>query len=359
MGQGDARWDPTWGRGRSGQGRPPFGATVITAWHVERPETAAALEAIEWDVVRARRSGALVAPAGFGRTHLLRVVAERINPVQWESVYLPNPVFDVAGLCRCVIGLHAGSAEPVGDPVAALARVLEGLWSEGRSLLLLVDDAEHMPERTLHGVLELAELHAPTLVLLFAARAEAVAGHPVFGSDRERFPVVRLEKPLDASEARAYVEHRLARSGASADLAARFGDQAIARLHALSGGEVARLHALAQLLVETPADGPDEAWARFARDERGLLELLAVPADTGAPPRPEHDATRAGPSDPPQDRSAGWDEPAPAAPPERPDPLRGDAAPPPTEPAGGAVPSEPGSRPPPASSRRRRRRRRL
>jgi type II secretory pathway predicted ATPase ExeA len=276
VGQGESRWDPKWGRGRSGHGRPPFGETVITAWHLERSATEEALEAIEWEILRARRCGALVAPVGLGRTHLLRVVGDRINPVQWESLYLPNPIFDFEDFCRFVLGLLDGLPKP-GGGVAELDRRLEELWVGGRSLLLLVDDADHMPEETVRACLELAERQSPTLVVLFALRADTSTEHAVFGADREGFPVVAFDRPLDLDETRAYVAHRLARSGISHDLAARFGDRELEQLHVLSRGFPARLHALAQTLVETPVESPEEAWPRFLQDERGIIDWLGRP----------------------------------------------------------------------------------
>ncbi len=282
MGQGDSKWDPTWGRARSGHGRPPFGETIITAWHLDRPETEQTLETIEWEVLRARRSGAFVAPAGTGRTHLLRVVADWINPVQWESVYVPNPMFEYADLCPYIAGLTGGSPS---DGANGLEKRLEALWAEGRSLLLLVDDAEHMPIATVEALLELAERHSPTLVLLFACMSGAVDSHPIFGRDRETFPVVRHEGVLAQTEVADYLRHRLDRSGTERALADRFDDTHCAELHAMSGGIVMRLHALAQVLVETPASSPDEAWQRFLDDDRGIIEFLAdeLPIPEAAP----------------------------------------------------------------------------
>jgi len=283
VGQGDSKWDPTWGRGRSGHGRPPFGDTIITAWHFERSATDEALEALEWDVLRARRSGALVAPAGSGRTHLLRLLGEWINPVQWESVYVPNPIFDHEGLCRFALGLLDGNARPIADVSAELDRRLEQLWIEGRSLLLLIDDAEHMPEETLHACLEMAEKHSPTLVHLFAVAGESHA-HLMPHEERDDFPIVRLAQPFSEEETRDYVLHRLDRSGATGELRDRFTDEAVAHLHGLADGSLVRLHTLAQIYVETPAESAVEAWQRFLLDERGIIGLVdEMPSEEGAP----------------------------------------------------------------------------
>ncbi len=298
MGQGDSKWDPTWGRARSGHGRPPFGETVITAWHLDRPATERALESIEWEVLRARRSGALVAPAGTGRTHLLRIIAEWINPVQWESVYLPNPMLAFDDVCGLIFGLQGGRAA---EGVCGLERRLEALWGEGRSLLLLVDDAEHMPEETVQALLDLAERHAPTLVVLFAVVESAAAEHPRFGADREGFPVILVEATLDEAEAGAYLQHRLSRSGTADELVARFTGEAMTTLHALSGGVATRLHTLAQVLVETPAEAPEEAWARFLEDERGIIALGEVDARPGSEGSPEVDEEEPLPAPPVQE----------------------------------------------------------
>jgi len=267
---------------------------VITAWHVDRPATVELLESLEWDVLRARRTGALVAPRGSGRTHLLRVVSERINTVQWESVYLPSPNVDPADFGRMILG----TLDPrpvVGDPEEALERRLQALWSEGRSLFVAVDDAETMSEATLRACLALAEKHAPTLVMLFAFPSDAEpSGVSPSAREFDALPVVRLGAPMSPEETASYLRHRLARAGTSPDIVGRFSDEVTLRLHELSGGEPFWLHTLAQIFVETPAESSAAAWDRFVGDERGILAMAMEAARVEHEPEGPEDADVAG-----------------------------------------------------------------
>lgn len=307
VGQGDAAWDPTGGRGRSGHGRPPFGDTVITAWHLERPAITELLDDVEWDVLRARRSGALVVPRGCGRSHLLRIITERANPVQWESLYLPNPNLDLAGFARLVLGL-LGTPHAKDEPLGGLERYLDDLWAEGRSLLVSADDAETMPATTLRQLLDLASRRAPTLVLLFGLPDDAIEGTP-FGDLEEAWPVARLSSAMSLGETAGYLHHRLARAGAGREVADRFTSEVVEHLHAMSSGEPAWLHTLAQVLAETLADAADRAWSRFLRDERGILELASEAA------RLAEDVEQAARSDGSErPRPPDGDEPAPSSP---------------------------------------------
>lgn len=273
MGQGDTEWDPTGGRGRSGHGRPPFGDTVITAWHRDRPAVTELLDTLEWEVLRARRSGVLTTPRGCGRSHLLRLVADRVNPVQWEAVYVPNPNVAAGEFLRLLIGL-LGIAPGGLEPGAVLEHRLDALWIEGRSLLVAIDDAETMPEASRRAVLDLAARRAPTIVFLFGL-PDTAGDAAAFVDGPAAPPVARLASAMTLEETAAYVHHRLRRAGAGPEVVDRFSDEVIGHLYAMSEGVPAWLHTLAQVLVETPVDAPTDAWSRFLRDERGILELAS------------------------------------------------------------------------------------
>ena len=275
------------------QSRHPFGETVVTAWHVERPETARVLAELERDVAGARQSGALLAAPGLGRTHLLRVFSERIDPTRWQCVYLPQARFDFTDLCRYIVATVQGTLS-VDAPEAALRRILLEAWGEGRSLLVLFDDADSMPAETVRAWTKLTIEQVPGLLSLFVTRDEGIA--PCVAALEEGAPIVRFTAPMSETETFDYIMNRLARTGQSPELQARFNEAVVERLHAVSGGVPVRLNTLAQGYLDMPGETPEIAWRRFSAWASRLLDLEGGPGPDAPDLGPEEAEGAAAPA---------------------------------------------------------------
>jgi type II secretory pathway predicted ATPase ExeA len=223
---------------------------------VARTETERALGRLRDQIIDERGSAWLSAPPGIGKSLLLRVLAERLEP-EWRCVYLPYAALDLRDLCRWVIGrLGLEPKRPIAQQLATVARKY---WAEGSALVLLVDDANAMPPETARALgLRVRRLGgALRLVLASAEDARASRVRAALGLPMADIEVVA---PLSPNETRDYIETCLRVGGAGLELRDRFDGASIARIHRMAAGVPRRIHDLAfdveagRPLVEAPVD---------------------------------------------------------------------------------------------------------
>jgi hypothetical protein len=194
-------------------------------------------------------------------------------------VYLPQARFDFTDLCRACVAWATGRRD-MSDPEEALRQLLREVWSEGRSLLAVLDDADSMPTETAEAWLEFTVHQVPSLISLFVMRDDAVMPWlPTLGQDEA--PIVRFDAPMNERETCEYVVDRLARIGARPNTLERFSEDVVERLHVLSGGWPVRLHGLAQLHLDMPGMTPELAPAWLERLAEIAFGLDGAPAPTG------------------------------------------------------------------------------
>lgn len=222
-------------------------------------------------VARSRQTGALVGPTGLGRTHLLRVFSQRVDPSRLQCVYLSQARFDFPDLCRICVAAATGRS-PADQPEEALRQLLRDVWRDGRSLLVLLDDADSMPSSTVDAWLELTIQQVPSLLSLFVTRDEAAA--PCVDGLAMDAPIVRFSVPMSEAETCDYVVDRLLRVGARPETFEHFPEAVLEQLYMLSQGWPVRLHAIAQVYLDLADRSPElaRAW---------LVDLAATASRQG------------------------------------------------------------------------------
>jgi MSHA biogenesis protein MshM len=253
----------------------PFALTPDTAAYVPRAATERALGELVAAVQGAVTAVAVVGGPGVGKTLLLHLLAERLGP-GIRSVYLPNPRLEPAEVCTWVVR-RLGA--PAGEPTLPVLRAwIAHLREQEQACLLLVDDADAMPEATARWLGAFAAESRGGLRLALAALAGGSAERVlrVLGEVRRVDPGTALSP----DETREYVAWRLDRAGLAPHLRARVDAPALAELHRVARGNPRRLHLAVEALLRKGA-------AVVVEDEiapRGLArELSRTPA---APPPP-------------------------------------------------------------------------
>lgn len=249
--------------------RTAFGETADPAAHVPRGATEALLEGLlDWCAEDGLGStvAALIAPPGFGKTHLLRVLEARLagrmtdaagdfSPVRTSRVlYLPYAALALPDLARWVYGLLGRAA----DEIEALPRSEEGAIEALGALgdpssgpfYLLVDDADSMPMPTLRGLAQGLSREHSAIRLVLALTDDSRAARLLAVLDRLRPLETLLRTPLDELETEAYLRARLARAGLDVDLLDGLDPVTIGRIGALSGGVPRRIHRVVTALLE-------------------------------------------------------------------------------------------------------------
>lgn len=258
----------------NGRGVDPFTLTPDTRAYVPRPATERALAELVAAVHAGSPPVALVGGGGVGKTLLLHLLAERLGP-GLRSVYLPNPRLSPFEVCTWIarrLGTPAGE-----DAVSFLRAWIAHLREQEQACLLLVDDADAMPEPTAHWLGAFAAESRGGLRLALAV----LAGAPAERVLRALGAVQRVDpgSAMSRDEAKEYVAWRLDRAGAPAELRAHFDPAMLDELHRVARGNPRRLHlAIAALLR---GGSPDLVEDEFAERADAVPPLAPV-----SPPRP-------------------------------------------------------------------------
>jgi len=155
-------------------------ASRFADWTPEPEAGRDKLELLLHLVANLPRSTLLLAPAGADKTGLLRQVQARAHAA-WTVCYLvatPNHSYERILDEMLLVLRRPGQALPEGPVETVLAEQLASLESQGRALVLLLDDAGVLMPGLLSALCQFSRLHAP-LKLVFSLSPEEMAGKAV------------------------------------------------------------------------------------------------------------------------------------------------------------------------------------
>jgi len=219
-------------------------------------------------VMRCLRQGKelciLVGEVGSGTTTLARVLFEELDPAQFEAGMLVVARGIEAAWLRTAIARQLGIEEPASERAAGVRQLYERLVAireQGRRAVVAIDEAQSLAgSEGLEDLMTLLNFEHDEARLLSAV----LIGSPELESTLASEPRllgrvelrVRLE-PLSASDARAYLAHRIRVAGGDPTILAGAVADAIARR---AGGIPRRINALADnTLFETHLAGRTRA----------------------------------------------------------------------------------------------------
>ena len=272
----------------------PFGITPNTDFFFGGGQRADILEALTVTIMHDEGIVMVVGEIGMGKTMLSRMLLERLKSMQVDTVYLPNPVFDRDEILNAIAKDLTGTA-PAGSRAEVLG-VLEPLLiqrhSEGRRVVVVIDEAHSMPALTLEEIRLLSNLetsHHKLLKIMMFGQPELEqllqAAHLRQVRDRvsHRFSL----RPLTPAEVAEYLDFRLQRTGRNRGQL--FTPEAQQLLAQASGGRTRRVNMLAdKSLLAAYAEGADVVQlhhAKAACAEEGI-SLGAPASSVFAPPGP-------------------------------------------------------------------------
>ncbi len=159
---------------------------------------------------------------GTGKTLLCRALLNQMEPARYQVAYLPNPCLSPLELRQALarelrIGaLTEGKTSGVLD--ALLSRRLIDLAGEGRSVVVLIDEAQALPEETLEALRLLTNLETERskllqVVLFGQPELDATLERHEFRQLRQRITFSYRLRPLDETDAQRYLQERLAVAG--------------------------------------------------------------------------------------------------------------------------------------------------
>src|SRR2546426_547111 len=223
-----------------GLDRSPFGLTPDPRFLFRSRVHHEILSSLLYGVTTGKGVMLLLGEVGTGKTTLCRALLREL-PAEAQSVLLLNPHLSETELVGAILddlGLERrGSTR--GQLITVLSQHLLAAGGEGKSVVIIVDEAQHMSVEALEQVRILSTLEAPDRKLLQSVRAgqpelEAKLARPELRQLRQRIAVRSHLRPLAERETFRYVEHRLRAAGLGGSLP--FTWAATARVHRYSGG---------------------------------------------------------------------------------------------------------------------------
>jgi len=263
----------------------PFGITPNGKFFFEGQARGAILEALHHAVLDDDGIITVVGEVGSGKTMLCRMLADRLPRDRVDLVYLANPSFGPREILQSMVA-DWGLKVPAGQPlVLSIQAALLERHAQGRRAVVLIDEAQAMPPESLEEVkllsnLETAQRKLLQIVLFGQPELDELLARPRLRQVRDRV-VHRFElQPLNASEATAYIDHRLRRAGWQGG--ALFESRALRELVEASGGRIRAIHLLAdKALLAGFAQGARQIGR--AHVQMAVAEFRAgVPAVRGA-----------------------------------------------------------------------------
>lgn len=239
-----------------------------------------ALSAVYLSVLESRGIGALTAPAGMGKTTLLRYLVERLKG-KAAAAFFPHPYQTRQDLMQEVmkrVGMGAsGTAEF--EQMGRLQQRLAELKQRGYRMLLLFDEGQALSDEALEQIRLLSNLHSTNLNLLEIVIAgqpelEDRLADPKHEALRQRIGVIARVQPLNEAETGDYIRHRLSVVGRTDEL---FTPEAIAAAAEASGGIPRWLNQICHgALTLTWADDKDVVTADLVKEAARDLPRAAA-----------------------------------------------------------------------------------
>ena len=198
--------------------KEPFHITPDPEFLFLSPSHKAALRALVYGVEERQGFVALLGEVGLGKTTILRSYLERVDQSQLKPIHLLHPNLSFRELLHTLCqecGLE-GTTENIAETITRLHHVLIGEYQQGRNVALLVDEAQHMPLKTLKQLLLLSNLETSTqkllqIVLVGQPEFEAKLNAQALRQLKQRLVIRAAIAPLTAEESRDYILYRLAK----------------------------------------------------------------------------------------------------------------------------------------------------
>ena len=254
----------------------PFGLTPNTGFYYGLPPHEEALQVLNWALAQGEGFIKVTGEVGTGKTLLCRKLLSELGsearPVR--LAWLPNPHLTPAEL-RIALALELGLAvrdQSELDLTDRIHRHLISLHQQGSRVVVLIDEAQALPDETLEAIRLFGNLETESskllqIVLFGQPELDARLAKPHLRQLRQRIGFSYCLRPLRFDETRAYLEHRLQVSGYRG--APLFAGYAMRRLWRASRGIPRLINILAQKCLML-------AYGQGARQIDSRLVRLAI-----------------------------------------------------------------------------------
>jgi MSHA biogenesis protein MshM len=266
----------------------PFALTPNTEFLVQLAPYQACLNLLRVALAEGEGFIKVTGEVGTGKTLLCRALLNLLDPQKYQLAYLPNP-------CLAPMDLRQALARELRiDDVAqydamglldALHHRLIELAAQGKSTVLLIDEAQALPEETLEALRLLTNLETEQnkllqVVLFGQPELDATLARHEFRQLLQRITFSYRLRPLDVTDTGRYLQERLSVAGYRGE--PLFSRAAVRLLVRGSGGIPRLLNILGnKALMATYGEGRRQVGVAQVR--RALADTDGVAAKRGLP----------------------------------------------------------------------------
>ncbi len=196
-----------------------FGVSPDTRFFFASSQHAEASAALYYAVSQRRGFAVLIGAPGLGKTSILVNLAERIA-AEARVAFFVHPEFERGAVLQSVLLAMGLEAEP--DPVRShrqLHSFLLQLHREGKTCVVIFDEAQHLDADSLESIRMLSNFETPRQKLIqFVLAGQPALADLLHSPDCEqilqRMNIVAHLDPLNAKQVEQYIAHRVAIAGA-------------------------------------------------------------------------------------------------------------------------------------------------
>ena len=220
----------------------------------------------------------LTGEIGCGKTTLSRALMDRVGE-RYHFLFVFNPRLTADELLRVIAqGLQVDTPSLQKDELLReITGAIYRLHGEGRTPVVVIDEAQMIPDRELFDELrlltnfQLDDRNLLSVIIMGQPELRGMLASPVYEPFRQRISLNFHLAPLGLEETLEYLDFRVMAAGGEPGL---FSPDAVQRIFELSGGVPRRINAVATnaLLI---GFGRDAAWIDAAIVEETASELLS------------------------------------------------------------------------------------
>lgn len=221
--------------------KEPFRITPDPEFLYLSPSHKEALASVIYGVQQRKGFIAIVGEVGVGKTTILRAFLAKADERQLKVIYIFNAGMTFKTLLLTIYDNLGQSVESddVTEMLNQLYHVLIREYQKGINVVVIIDEAQNMPLKTLESLRMLSNLETATDKLIQVV----FSGQPEFErllasfelrQLRQRIAIKSTIRPLTREESLAYIKHRLAKaSGGSSSI---FAERTLSQLVRMAGG---------------------------------------------------------------------------------------------------------------------------
>jgi general secretion pathway protein A len=196
----------------------PFHITPDPEFLFLSPSHKEALASIIYGIKKRKGFVVIIGEVGVGKTTILRSYLEWVNKQRLKIIYIFNSNVSFKGLLNTIyqeLGFEI-KMDNVFEMVKHLYRVLIEEYKQGNNVVLVIDEAQNMPIKTLENLRMLSNLETSKdkllqIVLIGQPEFEEILNLNELRQLKQRIAVRSTISSFTEEESIAYIKHRLAK----------------------------------------------------------------------------------------------------------------------------------------------------